>query len=96
MHSETNEQGFMQDVMQKNVSLGFVLLGGWTWSSTFLDEVTFYAVDLVQHIGLPGVWGAQSLDQVQALKCDLVQIPLGPGPIPHRPKTNSPSAKVQG
>ena len=51
---------------------------GWTWSSTFLDEVTFYAVDLVQHIGLPGVWGAQSLDQVQALKCDLVQIPLGP------------------
>ncbi len=36
--------------------------GGWTWSSTFLDEVTFYAVDLVQHIGLPGVWGAQSLD----------------------------------
>ena len=69
---------------------------GWTWSSTFLDEVTFYAVDLVQHIGLPGVWGAQSLDQVQALKCDLVQIPLGPGPITHRPKTNSPSAKVQG
>ena len=25
MHNETNEQGFMQDVMQKNVSLGFVL-----------------------------------------------------------------------
>ncbi len=35
MHSETNEQAFIQNVMQKNVSLGFVLLGG---------------VDLVQHI----------------------------------------------
>lgn len=25
MHNETNEQGFIQNVMQKNVSLGFVL-----------------------------------------------------------------------
>ena len=33
MHNETNEQGFMQNVMQKNVSLGFVLPGGgWTRS----------------------------------------------------------------
>ena len=25
MHNETNEQGFIQNVMQNNVSLGFVL-----------------------------------------------------------------------
>ena len=55
MHNETNEQALIQNVMQKNVSLGFVLLEGWTWSSTFLDEVTIYAVDMVQHLGLPGV-----------------------------------------
>ena len=45
-----------------------------------LDQVTFYPVDQVHHIGLPVASGALSLDQVQALKSDLVQTPPGPGP----------------
>ena len=52
----------------------------WTRSRQHLDQVTFYPVDQVRHIGLPVASGALSLDQVQALKSDQVQTPPGPGP----------------
>ncbi len=55
----------------------------WTRSRQHLDQVTFYPVDQVHHIGLPVASGALSLDQVQALKSDLVQTPSGPGPPHH-------------
>ena len=71
-----------------NTAAFSVVASGWTWSSTNLDLVHFYPLDLVQQIGLPGISTPQSLDLVQHFFSDLVQHffsdlvqkPPGPGP----------------
>ena len=45
-----------------------------------LDEVAFYPLDLVQALCAPGTWKAHSVDLVQHLLLDLVQICLRPRP----------------
>ena len=68
MHNETNEQAFMQNVMQKNVSLGFVLRKE--------------GVDLVQHISGRGHFLCRGPGPAHRPSRGVGGTVVGPGPGP--------------